>query len=51
MLLIKITTAYINVVFIQILPHWGTNQERGINRGNMVCGDMKYIYLHVCMHA
>ena len=25
---------YINVVCIQIVPHWGTNQGCGINRGN-----------------
>ena len=28
---------YINVACIQIVPHWGTNRECGINRGNMVC--------------
>ena len=28
---------YIDVVFIQIVvPHWGTNQECGINQGNTV---------------
>ena len=26
----------INVVCIQIAPHWGTNQECRINQGNMV---------------
>ena len=27
---------YINVVCIQIVLHWGTNQECGINRGNTI---------------
>ena len=27
---------YINVICIQIVPHWGTNQEYGTNRGNTV---------------
>ena len=27
---------YINVICIQIVSHWGTNQECGINRGNTV---------------
>ena len=35
-LLINTTTSYIKVVCIQIVPHWGSNQECGINQGNMV---------------
>ena len=27
---------YISVVFIQIVPHWGTNRGYGINQGNTV---------------
>ena len=28
---------YINVVCIQKVLHWGSNQECGINQGNTVC--------------
>ena len=27
---------YINVIYFQILPHWGTNQGCGINQENTV---------------
>ena len=27
---------YINVVCIEIVPHWGTNQDCDFNQGNMV---------------
>ena len=33
-----------NVVCIQIVLHWDTNRECGINRGNMVCVDTTYIH-------
>ena len=27
---------YINAAYIQVVPHWDTNQECGINKGNKV---------------
>ena len=38
---------YINVVCIQIVPHWGTNQECSINQGNKVSQMVKLARLTV----
>ena len=46
---------YINVVCIQIVPHWDTNWECGIIQGNMVFDNINYeewtsIYMCVCIY-
>ena len=36
---------YINVVCVQIVLHWGTNQGCGINQGNTISGNVREVVL------
>ena len=42
---------YINVVCIQTVTHWGTNQECSINQGNTIYSFTKLFFTKIFIHS